>query len=650
MNAHEMNLVPYEVSGQKNDVISPEFTFKANDISISGQGQSVNYEGSKIEDLANGGKRLIVSLSSKNAPLSITVNYEVFDSYPAMRKWISITNEGKDLITLRSLCFDEGKIFLCPSSRLEVNAVYGIQPREIFYTGRVEDCAIYQKDALSGEGVIFLNEAPGFLKRTEVNQWWNSFCTNSFRIMYDTDLFPFCRSLSAGETFNSAASDLIFVDEGNGYDDPRWAMPAYTSQALTRKGITFSPPWIYNTWEPFWRNINEKIVMDLINVASKMGFDVFTIDDGWQQEYGSNEIDTARFPGGLDRIRDSIEKKGMRLGLWVPLATIGIKTSDALNHAEWVCRDNYGKEKTTGTADGSKEVMCLATPYRNLAAKRISELIKRYHLKYVKLDLTTIFNAYGETPGCYAQGHEHNDWEESLCRIYEGIKEVTQQIYQDYPDILLDITFELWGQKHIIDYGLLASGDLDWLSNVDDFSTYSPGPRQARTLLYQRSLAIPVETMLIGNLQAQTGSIEEKFATAIGSSPLLLGDLRKLNGDQITWYNEKIKWFKQLRKQLNLNDSFFPMGAWQQPNASNWDGFARLDHSGEGIVVAFRNEAISDAFVLRVPAMPEGKFILKSILTGQSSGPYLPRDFRNGISLQFAENHSTEIIEIRLIK
>ena len=28
--------------------------------------------------------------------------------------------------------------------------------------------------------------------------------------------------------------------------------------------------------------------------------DIFTIDDGWQQEYGENTVDPTAFPGGLD--------------------------------------------------------------------------------------------------------------------------------------------------------------------------------------------------------------------------------------------------------------------------------------------------------------------------------------------------------------
>ena len=227
-------------------------------------------------------------------------------------------------------------------------------------------------------------------------------------------------------------------------------------------------PWIYNTWEPFQRGINRDTVMALLDVAGHMGMDIFTIDDGWQQEYGENRVNLTSFPGGLKSIQDAVEAKGMRLGLWIPLAAIGTSTPDYRAHPEWAALDQQGKPKITITAAGPKAVMCLATPFRDSAADRINQAIDQFHLAYVKLDLTTIFNAYGEAPGCWAKGHDHGNWAESLNLIYEGISYVTGRIYQKHPDVLLDLTFELWGQKHVIDAGLLAAGDLDWMSNVDD--------------------------------------------------------------------------------------------------------------------------------------------------------------------------------------
>ena len=118
-----------------------------------------------------------------------------------------------------------------------------------------------------------------------------------------------------------------------------------------------------------------------------MGMDVFTIDDGWQTLYGENAINVKLFPDGLDEIQVAVEKNGMRLGLWVPVAVIDTKTAAYREHPEWACRDRSGDPKFTQTAAGSQAVMCLASSYADVAAKRISELIRRYHLCYVKMDL-----------------------------------------------------------------------------------------------------------------------------------------------------------------------------------------------------------------------------------------------------------------------
>jgi alpha-galactosidase len=417
---------------------------------------------------------------------------------------------------------------------------------------------------------------------------------------------------------------------------------------LTKKGPGHGSPWIYNTWVPFKRGITKDITMDLIVAADRMGMDVFTIDDGWQTEYGDNAINQRLFPGGLEEIQAAVERRGMRLGLWVPLAAISTNTAAYREHPEWVCKDMHGKTKFTRTIDGLDAVMCLATPYREVAAKRISELIGRYHLAYVKVDLTTVFNTYGESPGCYAQGHDHGSWAESLERIYEGIQDLTTHIYRDHPEVLLDLTFELWGQKHIIDYGLLAAADLDWLSNVEDGKPGSAGPRQARTLLYARALAIPSETMLIGNLQAEMAPIDERLATAMGAGPVFLGDLRKLTVEQQAWYGERIRWFKALRKEVPILDGFFPLGNWEQPGAATWDGFARLSRQGEGIIALFKNESHLEEVEVALPVFPDGTFHLRSAMTGQALGTRSGEQFRQGIHVRLPLDKKVEVLEIRM--
>jgi alpha-galactosidase len=585
-------------------------------------------------DAIAGGKSLTVRLRSGKLPLEIAAVYRMYDGHPALRKHLLLRNTGPSPLLITHLNVETLELAIGPANEMTLLTQYGTVPREIFYTGRSEDAGLLLKNAMTGDGMAIVSEVPGYMKRTEVAGWD---VPDGIRIsvMYDTDLMPFERRIGAGEQFATADASLVPFREGDGFNDPQWSLPGYAAQVLERRVDAQGPPWIYNTWEPFERGINHDIALELIDAAGAMGMDIFTIDDGWQQEYGENAVNLTSFPGGLELILKAVEQKGMRLGLWMPIAAIGTNTEEYHKHPEWASQDIEGKTKFTGTMGGQKAVMCMASAYREAAAERIIDAIERFRLAYVKLDITTIFNAYGEAPGCWAKGHDHATWAESLGRIYEGIADATAMVYRKHPDVLLDLTFELWGQKHIIDAGLLAAGDLDWMSNVDDRQPDSAGPRQARQLLYARAATMPVEAMLIGNLHAELPTIQESLATAIGSAPLLLGDLRKLSAADRQWYHEKIGWFKQLRRRVKLSESFFPLGSWRQTTPAAWDGFARLARSGDGVIALFRNKSAASDGVVKLPLIPEGMYRVRSVITGKDVGLYDRAAWMHGIAFSF---------------
>jgi alpha-galactosidase len=619
-----------------------EFSFACNGETLTGASSAFQLLRADESTLANG-KSLTIHLQSKTIPLEVSVVYRVYNGHPAIRKWLVLRNTGSATLHLSHMNIEAIAPSVGPSNETVLNAQYGTIPRETFYTGRSEDAGLLVSNAHTGDGFAILSEVPGYMKRTEINAWSNP---GRVGVMYDTDLMPFERSLAPGAEFKTAAVSLLTFRNRDGFNDPHWILPSYTAAVLERKLDARGAPWIYNTWEPFERSINRATTLQLIDVAGFMGMDIFTIDDGWQQEYGENTVDPTAFPGGLDAIQKAVEAKGMRLGLWIPLAAIGQKTADYVNHPDWAALDQSGKPKLTSTMGGSKVVMCLASPFQDAAADRVNDAIERFHLAYVKLDLTTIFNAYGEAPGCWAKGHYHGDWAESLNMIYEGISHVTSKVYEKHPDVLLDLTFELWGQKHVIDAGLLAAGDLDWMSNVHDAQPDAAGTVQARTLLYQRAASMPVDTMLIGNLHAGMPSAQEAFATAIGSAPLLLGDLRTLSAADQLWYQDHIKWFKQLRRATNISESFWALGNWRQPSAAEWDGFARLSHTGSGVIAVFRNQSNTSTANIQLPLMPAGSFKVHSVVSNKDLGTFTKDEWARGVPVGFSGSQSVEILEV----
>lgn len=194
---------------------------------------------------------------------------------------------------------------------------------------------------------------------------------------------------------------------------------------------------------------------------------------------------------------------------------------------------------------------------------------------------------------------------------------------------------------------MLGCADLDWLSNVSDAEVGDAGPVQARTLLYQRALSIPVEAMLIGNLRAATGSIEERLGVAMGSGPLLLGDLRKLTETQRDEFGRWIRWYKEFRNRVALSDSFFPQGAWQQPGLGRWDGFARLSRESDGLIVLFRNASDASTAEIRAPAPAGARYDALSILDGRSLGEVSAANLAAGWTAPFDSKRAVTIVELK---
>ena len=633
---------------EPGNVRAEEFSFQCNGHSYSGHSGAFTLLGAEESPLANG-KSLTVRLRAVKLSLDVSVVYNVYERHPAIRKHLVLKNTGSTPLVFTHLVIEGITPSVGPENETILNTQYGTIPREIFYTGRSEDAGLLVSNARTGVGFAVISEVPGYMKRTEINGW-NDADRVGIRALYDTDLMPFERSVAPGEQFSTAAVSLLAYRNGDGFRDPHWVLPTYTAKILMRRVDLKGAPWIYNTWEPFQRKVGTDLVLKLVDVAGNMGMDIFTIDDGWQQVYGENAVNLTSFPGGLKTIQDAVEARGMRLGLWIPLAAISSASADYRNHPEWAALDQQGQQKITSTMAGPSQVMCMATPFRDSAAERINQAIEQFHLAYVKLDLTTIFNAYGEAPGCWAKGHYHANWAESLNRIYQGISYVTAKVYEKHPDVLLDLTFELWGQKHIIDAGLLAAGDLDWMSNVDDNHPDSAGPLQARTLLYQRAASMPVESMLIGNIHGELPTIQESFATEIGSAPVLLGDLRNLTAADQQWYHDKITWFKKLRATTKISESFFPLGNWMQPSAAKWDGFARLAHSGNGVIAVFRNKSSDASALVQLPLIPAGKFRVRSVISGKDLGVFSQVDWKRGVEVEFAGSEAVEILEVSVVK
>src|SRR5271157_1969070 len=157
-----------------------EFFFQADGDRVVGSASAFDLINAETHNLLPRGKLLEIKLKARTKPIEVSVFYAVYEGHPVVRKWIAVTNHGEKDITLSHLSFEAVNIAPGPASVLQASAFYGSQPREIFFTGRVDDTAVLERNSKTGEGFIAMNEAPGYLKRTELSGWGEG-----VEVMYD---------------------------------------------------------------------------------------------------------------------------------------------------------------------------------------------------------------------------------------------------------------------------------------------------------------------------------------------------------------------------------------------------------------------------------------------------------------------------------
>ncbi|HEX8710711.1 MAG TPA: alpha-galactosidase, partial [Terracidiphilus sp.] len=617
------------------------FRFSLDHRAYTGSSSQFRLAGAEESTDATGARHLELRLASRDRSVTVVAHYILPAGSTGVRQFLSIRNNTAQSLMLNHLSIACEPIAPAQPDNLLAYGGYGEQPREIFFTGRSDDVAILLENASTGDGVAVLSEVPGVLRRTEVgvigkwHQW-----EPGVNVMYDTDLFPFERSIAPGETYATGAVSFVLYQRGTA-QDPHWIIPQYVLANIARPQP--QPRWMYNDWEPFETKIGAAQLMDVERAVAQSGFGIFVIDDGWERMRGDNTVDSTRFPEGLTPVEKLARQIGMEFGLWSPVAVADPDAPVVTKHPEWVCHDQNGRIRHMA----GMVQMNLASPFRDDELQRLSALIHQYDLRYVKFDLTTVFNTYGEQPGCYGPGGEHTatpEVHEFVPRGYEALSYIANELHHRFPGLLIDYSFELWGGKHLIDYGLLRDADVDWMSNVADRVSTDAGPRAARMLLYQRGMAIPAETMLIGNLQGDTGSWRVRAATEMGSFPLLLGDFRRITPQDLAHYASWIARYQSLRKQIPLNQSFFPLGDWRQPRSNRWDGFARFSRQGEGLIVLFRNYAQNATAHLTIPGFPNGAFQAQ-VWDSKQSFSWSGEQLRRGIAVPISSD--AEVIVLR---
>ena len=193
---------------------------------------------------------------------------------------------------------------------------------------------------------------------------------------------------------------------------------------------------LLNNWESTYFDFDENKLIGLMDEATKLGVDMFLLDDGWfankypcssdHQGLGDWEETAGKLPNGVGRLVEEAQKKGIKFGIWIEPEMVNPKSELYEKHKDWVIhlpnRDEYYFR--------NQMVLDLSNPkVQDHVFGVVDNLMTKYPgIAFFKWDcnspITNIYSVYLKDK----QSHLYVDYVRGLYKVLDRIK-------AKYPDL-----------------------------------------------------------------------------------------------------------------------------------------------------------------------------------------------------------------------
>ncbi len=632
-----------------------DFQFEVNGAVYSGMS---NWQLKSIEKITDSlqGSGASVTLASGNKKLELTLNYLLYPNLPVIRKSLVVKNLTGEAFALESVNVESFQVLnYIPTTFSWIYSDYGRRKSIGPYLGNMQDALVIVHDPDRQMGMVIGNEASGVMKRTAV--FWDA-AEISTGLTHTNDRFPFRKWVQPGESFETPqVFTMVYNNHRDATEMLNTAVPDFVRKhmGIRLSKLSEKPTFVYNTWHPFGKNINEKLVMELAKAAADAGMKEFIIDDGWQDNYGDWGIDYKKFPNGLKPVFDYIKSLGMKPGLWVSVGSASPESKVYHEHPEWFIRDKNGDFTNIHTegSDGLRSA-CYSTGWKDYIKEILLKLALDYGLEYMKLDFAVVTSAYvfdNEKSGCYANDHaRHRDHNESLYSNYEQMWELFDELHAAKPNLFIDCTFEAMGGLQLIDYAMLKHAEGNWLSNYQGENEL--GDLRIRNMAWWRSPAITATALVIGNPRMDDAGWENHIKSLAGALPIMLGDPRQLLPADLNNYRAYADWLQNMQLKYDIMSFRQDLPGFGEPREGMWDGFQRLNTETKigGIVAVFRHGAVETIRIVTVKYLdPTKKYVVK-LMDGNTIVTKTGKELETtGFEVSVSEFYGGELFEISQI-
>ncbi|WP_168123321.1 alpha-galactosidase [Paenibacillus sp. HB172176] len=298
---------------------------------------------------------------------------------------------------------------------------------------------------------------------------------------------------------------------------------------------------LYNSWEATYFDVNVQDQMELAERASRLGVELFVIDDGWfgQRNHdhaglGDWTVNSDKFPNGLGELIHKVRGLGMEFGIWVEPEAVNPDSDLYRSHPDWV----YHFPTRSRTELRNQLVLNLSMPeVKSYILSFMSELLGQHDISFIKWDMNRTITE----PGMH--NHPLNRQKELWTRHVHSLYEIWAELREKFPHVAFETCA---GGGSRIDFGMLRYADQAWPSdNTDAFDRLSI--QEGFSYVYTPKLMTCWVTEEISGMNKRATSIAYRFHSAMTGTLGIGANLNHWSKDQLAEAAALVDQYKAIR-------------------------------------------------------------------------------------------------------
>lgn len=455
----------------------------------------------------------------------------------------------------------------------------------------------------------------------------------------------------------------VFTGVGLNGDDEPWQHYRYLEQRMPpyRREITFNSNGVdANVISTGAKDdLDFKTFLVQLDLAQRLGVELFIFDDGWQARSGdwcpdadvpdercteprrgSDPKFAPRFPDAEFRaVRDRLQPLGMRLGLWMSPLHFHPSSVTFRENPEWMCLPISAAlllvNQADPTSSSSEAGIVQWNPEGvNRGGKkaiehieeRIRVAIEQWGVQYFKFDFTAWFDCVGvNTVDMYA-------YRESFMAMLD-------RVLADHPDVTMQM--DETNDYRLFPFEALVRGPT-WYQNG------SPEPRES---LHANQVLTPfIPPYALGRAALRSGDLDTlsadyQMAVALLSHMTFFNDLTKIPAAAVPRIRVWTDYYRAHREDFATFT--YPLLEDDPYSGDNWAAFQPWDPvRARGALLVYRQDTDVDRRSVRLRNVPEGVYRLYEAPQETQVIEYSAAQLRAGIEIVIAQKQSARVFRI----